>query len=598
MFKRPVPHHLRGFIIAACLLLSGITFNAHAQLLPETNAEAEKPVEYPSDPLNRRTPRGTVNGFFKAMGEQDYNTASQYLDLKRSQRRTRQRERIVENMQKLLDQGGDILPTALLSNKYEGRTDDELEEGFDMVGTVTANGEVIDLVVKNTEAAGKPPVWRFSTETVDAISKVIITDDVLLIDKIIPESMDKMKLAGVPVGHWLAVVVLALIAYFFSWGVVALFCFLIHKLWKQAQKEHISAIIDALNLPIRLYLAVWVFVALSQRVGISIIVRQRFSTITITIGIIGILILLWRLSDIIGNYTQSTMTRRKRVSAVSVILFVKRISKGAIVILGIIAILGAIGVDVTAGLAALGIGGLALALGAQKTVENFVGSVTLISDQPLRVGDFCKVGNVSGSVEAIGMRSTRLRTGERTVVYIPNGELAASQIENYAHRDRYLYNPTLQFRLETTPDQIRYLLVELRAILYAHPSVNPDPAKVRFTGFSESAIKVEIYAYVEAPSVDDYHEVREDLLLHMMDVIARSGTSLATPAQTIFMARDKALPEDKIQQVADTVKSWKENNEMQLPKFDPEQVEAIKGTLPYPPEGSAMNKVDDDIKGK
>src|SRR5690606_23005857 len=135
-----------------------------------------------------------------------------------------------------------------------------------------------------------------------------------------------------------------------------------------------------------------------------------------------------------------------------------RAAKIAIVALGIIWILGAIGVDITTGLAALGIGGLALALGAQKTIENFVGSVTLITDQPIRVGDFCSVAGTTGTIEKIGMRSTRIRTLDRTVVTIPNGEFSSSKIENYAHRDRFWFHPVIGLRYETTPDQIRYLL--------------------------------------------------------------------------------------------------------------------------------------------
>src|SRR5690606_4171885 len=121
-------------------------------------------------------------------------------------------------------------------------------------------------------------------------------------------------------------------------------------------------------------------------------------------------------------------------------LFLRRAAKVAIVVFGTIVVLDTLGFDVTTGLAALGIGGIALALGAQKTVENFVGSVTLIADQPIRVGDFCTVSGVTGTVEQIGMRSTRIRTLCRTGVSIPNGEFSSSKIENYAHRDRFQLN--------------------------------------------------------------------------------------------------------------------------------------------------------------
>ncbi|MCR5862373.1 mechanosensitive ion channel family protein [Flavobacterium sp. J372] len=573
---------LKRYLSLIFLLLS---FAAGAQLTPAENTQPAKP-ETPSDSLGRRTPRGTVDGFLKAMSDQNYQRASQYLDLKRSLRnKPKERERIVKTLQHLLDSGGSILPTGLISDKYSGKTDDDLEEGLDAVGSVTADGQVLNLMLENTQAAAAPPIWRFSRETVDGISNVTISEN-LLIEKVLPRVLEVRTLAGVPVGHWLAAIVIMLISYLVSWGIISLIIFMMAKAWRLANKPHIAEGINAFNLPVRLYMAVWMFVIISQQAGISIIIRQRFSTITVTIGIIAILILLWRLSDVISTYTKNRMTVRKRISAISVILFLRRSAKVAIVLFGIIAILGVIGVDVQTYIAALGIGGIALALGAQKTVENLVGSVTLVTDQPIRVGDFCKVGDVSGTVEAIGMRSTRLRTGARTVVTIPNGALAATNIENFAHRDRFLFSPTFQFRLDTTPDQIRFLLVELRAILYAHPCVNPDPAKIRFTGFGESSVKIEVWAYIEAAGFDQFQEVQEDILLRMMDVIEQSGTSLTVPAQTIFIGRDKGVSEEKAQQSADKVNNWKENHELQLPSFDTRKIDELKGSIKYPPEGS------------
>ncbi|HEU4496354.1 MAG TPA: mechanosensitive ion channel domain-containing protein [Flavobacterium sp.] len=572
------------------LLLAG-TSSFYSQILPETGngTEKEPELEIPDDSLGRRTPRGTVSGFIEAVASQNYARASQYLELKPSLTNDRERERIVKSLQKLLDHGGNIMPYSWISNKHQGRTDDELEEGVDLVGTVTADTTVINVLVKNVEASGKSPLWLVSGETLDAVSKVKV-EDLSLIDRILPAVLKEKKLLGVPVGHWLAIVVLIAAAYLLAWGITSILCLLVSKLWRKASEDHVASFISALNLPLRLFFGVRMFVAFSQEAGVSIIVRQRFSAISVIIGIVAFLILLWRLADIISNYSKNRMTRRKRVAAISIILFIRRAAKVAIIILGAIAILGTIGVDVTAGLAALGIGGIALALGAQKTVENFVGSVTLIADQPIRVGDFCKIGDISGTVESIGMRSTKLRTSERSIVSIPNGELAASKIENYAHRDRFLFDPVFEFSLDTTPNQIRYLLVELRKILYAHPNVNPEPAKVRFTELDKNAVKIEIWAYVEAVNFDQFQEIQEDLLLRMMDIISESGTAFTTSSQTIYFASDGSISEEKMQAASDQVKKWKDNEELQLPKFDPDYIARLRNTIDYPPKGAAINK--------
>ncbi|AWH85655.1 mechanosensitive ion channel protein MscS [Flavobacterium album] len=576
------------------VLLFMMALSANAQLLPGTSAKpADAVAETPKDSLGRRTPRGTVEGFISAIGEADYVKASQYLELtKRTYRKEAERIRIVTIFQRLLDQSGDIQPYGFISNKETGRTDeDKIADGSDLIGSITAAGETINLIVKNTAAPDQPALWQFSAETVEDVLSINVDSD-LIIDKVLPDVLKERRLGGVPVGHWLAVVVLIMIAYLVSWAIISLISLLIRALWKKAREEKTALVIKAFGLPFRLYLAVWIFVAISQDVGISIIVRQRFSVITVTIGIVSFLMLLWRIADLVSIYTKDRMTARKRVSAISIIMFLRRTAKIAIVVFGIIAVLGALGFDVTTWIAALGIGGIALALGAQKTMENFVGSVTLIADQPIRVGDWCKIGDISGTVESIGMRSTRLRTAARTVVTVPNGDFASSKIENFAHRDRFQFNPVFYFRIETTPDQMRYLLVELRAILYAHPKVINTPPIVRFTGIHSSSLKVEVYSYVEAPNWDTAQEIHEDLLLRMMDVVAQSGTFFAIPTQMGYTPKD-LFDSEKAANVTDIVHNWRENGEMQLPKFDPAQVEKIKDTITYPPEGSVVKEEPD-----
>ena len=560
----------------------------NAQLLP-TASETKEEVKIPDDSLGRRNPRGTVNGFLKAVSEQNYNRASQYLYLKRSFRKTKERVRIVKVMQNLLDESGNMVPTSLINNKITGTLDDDLEPELELVGSVKINGKDVSLYLENNENQGAPPVWLFSAETVDAIASVKLEDN-LLVNKILPDALKERLLAGVPIGQWLIIIVLIAAAYFISWGITALLTFLITKLWKKARTEPTQGIIEALSLPIQLYVALWVFIDFSQRVGISIIIRQRFSYLTVTVGIVAFLMLLWRITDFVSELSKNRMTVRGRVSTISVILFLKRTFKVAIFVFGGIAILGAIGIDVTTGLAALGIGGIALALGAQKTVENFVGSVTLIVDQPIRVGDYCRINDIKGNVEQIGMRSTKVRTGERTVVTIPNGLLSATNIENYAFRDRFLFNPILDLRCETTPDQIRFLLVEIKSILYAHPMVNSEDARVRFIGFGASSLRLEISCYILVSTLDTSLEVKEDLLLRIMDIVTESGSGFAFPSQTVYFAQDEGVSEEKTKATSEKVKAWKENGALQVPRFHQDKIDEIEDSIVYPPEGSAISK--------
>lgn len=582
------------FLFFTCILCLWTSNPVYSQLIPgqQSQETTEETEEYPEDPFGRRTPRGTVNGYIRAMAERDYDRASQYLNLHDTQGEG-EGERLAQVLQRLLDRGGNILPYSWISDDPEGRTDDNLPQGIDRVGSVSLNDEIIQLYVEEISEADEPPLWLFSNETIEEIAGVDV-DDILLVERLIPDFLQGIIWGGVSAGQWILMILLAILAYVISFIIIRLIRIFFRLVWKKTRTEPTAGIIAAFALPIRLYLAVWLFVVFTQEIGISILLRQRLSEVTVIIGAIALLLLLWRLSDFITQFSEKRMTLRGQLSGVSIVLFLRRLAKVVIIIIGFIAILSAFGVNVTAGLAALGIGGLALALGAQKSIENFVGSVTLIADRPLRVGDFCKIGETIGTVEAIGMRSTSVRTLDRTVVTIPNGELSSTRIENYAHREKFRLFTTFQMRYETTADQMRYLLVELRKVLYAHQKVDPEPARVRFAEYGAASLNVEIFAYLLAKDFNDFVEIREDVLLRMMDVVEKSGSGFAFPSQTIYLARDKGLSQEKTTQAEETVRKWRENEEMSIPKFSPDQLENLKDSLTYPPEGSV--KIPDQDK--
>ncbi|HKL35973.1 MAG TPA: mechanosensitive ion channel family protein [Salegentibacter sp.] len=571
------------FIIT--LLLSGSSVQAQFPLSNSQNKEQEA-EKIPDDPLGRRTPRGTVNGFIDAMSGLNYDRAARYLNFPPGISTKEAKEEVVQVLQRLFDQKGNIQPYYMISNEPSGKTDDGIDINLEKIGSVEADGETIAIFLEQYEDESGYPIWLFSSETTRAISSLSL-ENAALINEITPEFFKKYLWGGVPAGQWIIALALIALSYLISLLIVAILIFLIKKLWKKARHSPVSGIINAVKLPVKLYLAIWIFVTVSRNLELSIILRQKFSSITISVGIAAILILLWRLSDLIGKIGKEKMLLRGNPAGVSIVLFLQRAAKIAIVAFGIIAILGAVGIDVTAGLAALGIGGIALALGAQKTIENFVGSVTLIADRPIRVGDFCKVGEVTGHIEKIGIRSTRIRTLDRTLVTIPNGAFSSDTIENYAYRDKFRFVSVLNFRYETSSDQLRFLLTELRKVLYAHPKVYEEPARIRFIGFGAHSLDLEVFAYLDARSYDEFLEIREDLMLRMMEVVDGSGTDFAFPSQTIYFGKDQGLSKEKSAEAEAEVENWKNKREMPLPQFSREQIDALKNKSSYPPEGSS-----------
>jgi len=227
-------------------------------------------------------------------------------------------------------------------------------------------------------------------------------------------------------------------------------------------------------------------------------------------------------------------------------------------------------------------------LAAQKTLENLFGGIMIISDEPIRVGDFCRVGDQMGTVEDIGLRSTRIRTLSRTVIAVPNSQLATENIENFSLRDKFWLRHLIGVRYETTSDQLRYLLAEIRTLLFSHPMVERDGARIRFVGFGGSSLDLEIFAYVKATEMPEFLAIQEDLLLRIMDLIAEAGTGIAFPSRTTYLAKDTPLDPQKTEEAVRQVRQWRERGELPFPDFRPDQVGRRRDPIEYPPPGSSL----------
>jgi MscS family membrane protein len=249
-----------------------------------------------------------------------------------------------------------------------------------------------------------------------------------------------------------------------------------------------------------------------------------------------------------------------------------------------------LGVPVSGIIAGLGVGGIAVALAAQGTLQNLLGGASLLADRPIKIGDFCRFGDRLGTLESIGLRSSRIRTLERTVVTVPNTDLAAMQIENFAERDSNLLHTSVGLRYETTPDQLRAVLADIRAMLVAHPEVTAEPARARFVEFGDSALMVEIFAYVREPDYNGYLAIREDIMLRVMEIAARNGTSVAFPSRTLYLRRDRDPDPARREEAEAKIAGWRKDGMLPFPFMDSGMRGELQDTLPYPPEGSAQRR--------
>jgi MscS family membrane protein len=402
----------------------------------------------------------------------------------------------------------------------------------------------------------------------------------------LPGWMLDLRLLEVAIWQWCALLLLVLVTAGLSWLAIALLDVAVRPLTRRSRTDVDDRLVMATAGPLRLAAALGLFHLGSLPLGLTEPAQGLLRGALGALLIVAVTWFLWRLVNLATLVALRRLDGRGNAMARGAVPLGQKAVKAFLLVLAGTAMLDQFGFDVTAVLAGLGVGGIAVALAAQRTVENLFGSVSILADQPVSVGDFCRFGDRVGTVEEIGLRSTRIRSLDRTLVTVPNSEFSRIQIENFAARDKLWYHPTLGLRYETTPDQIRHVLVEVRRMLYAHPRVDPEPARVRFTSFGAYSLDLEIFAYVRTRDYDEYLEIAEDLNLRIMDIVTASGTGFAFPSQTLYLGGDTGLDPAQIAEVEARVRAWREHDELYLPRFPRRVVAELDGSLDYPAAGS------------
>jgi MscS family membrane protein len=296
-----------------------------------------------------------------------------------------------------------------------------------------------------------------------------------------------------------------------------------------------DAVVARLGTPLALIWAIAVFTALRPSLDLH---AEASDVVSRMLRAATYLVAFWagfRAVDTAFGVAATAPWTKENVGLAGILPLGRRIAKIALLGVGVVSVLTELGFRVESLIAGLGVGGIALALAAQKTVENLFGSLSIGVDQPFRVGDYVSVDGVSGTVEAIGMRSTRIRTLERTVVTFPNGRLADLKAESFAPRDRFRILANLGLVYGTTEAQLREVLAGVEQALREHPRVVPDGISVRFTEFRESSLNVEVVAYLQTTDFGAFTAARQDLFLKFLAVVERAGTSLAFPTRTVLL---------------------------------------------------------------
>ena len=229
------------------------------------------------------------------------------------------------------------------------------------------------------------------------------------------------------------------------------------------------------------------------------------------------------------------MERQGRLGSTAILRPARSMVDVLIAVIGLMFALHSFGINPSAALAGLGVGGIAVALAAQKTLENVIGGASIILDEAVRVGDYFKMGAVEGTIETIGLRSTRVRTMSRTLVTIPNGQIATMTLENFSARDSFWFRHIVGLGYETSAPALTLVMAEVKKLLDQDPRILPATARVRFLRLAESSLDVEVFAYVAVRDNSQFLEIQEDLLIRIRELIESAGVEIAFPSRTIYL---------------------------------------------------------------
>jgi MscS family membrane protein len=523
--------------IAALFLVILFSRDIFAAPVPSSAAvSGTKPTETQAvteDPLGRSTPYGTVIGFLTATEAEDYQRASQYLESTLS---AKGKEELARKLKLVLDRGLKINMDTL-SKKPEGNLEGLLAADLEKVGTAKYEGESLDILLHRVDQKGAALIWLFSSETLRAVPEAAVQLEPPLVERIFPKKLWEKRIAFLPLLHWIFVLIILPLLVLLSWLLARALIRLVRPAVLRRVKNLTKNDMARLRMPITV-LTIGVLLRILSPLSAYLYIRMFwFGTGTILM-ILAFTWLVIRLTRIVRRLQIDKLHQAQLLNRIALTELIAWLVQGLLIIVGLLLLLKQAGFELTTALAGLSIGGVAIAFAAQKTIENLFGSVMVITDQPIRVGDFCQAGTIEGTVESIGLRSTRIRTPNRTLVTIPNAQFSAMNIENLAHRDKFLFRHTFGLRYETSAEQLQHILQDIRTMLSGYPGVEPSTHRTRFVRCGDSSLDVEVFAYVMTPDWPGFLAVQEDLLFRVMGIIEARGTSFAFPSQTMYITKD------------------------------------------------------------
>ena len=513
------------------IVLPRTAFAVDAGALGVGGDSSEETVATPlPDSFGRDTPRHTVQGFISALGENDYLLASNYLNLSKSDNPTT----VVRQFKQALDAGGRFQPDLQISNTPEGNLTDQLPPSQENVGVINIGEKSVSLLLERVVSKENEQYWQFSSETLSSIPEVIENSEPTLVSRYTVDSLDGKKLFGYQLADLVAALSMIVSSFVLTYIAVWLLYHLLRIVYPRVRGVPLP-LPDKVILPLSVVIMALILSEVMVYAGVSVTLREPVNRFTDIASWLALTWLLLRVIDAIFTRAVNLSYKKNYTERVSILGLMRKVVKALLLIFAVIVIFGNLGFDLTTGIAALGVGGLALALGAQKTIENLVGSVVVVADSPVRIGDYCKFGTYEGTVIDIGIRSSRVRTLTRTVVTVPNGDFSSMQIENFTSRDMFRFFHQLYLKRTADIDVVFKMVKDLDEFLNEHYLTNQEWNQVNILELRQDCYVIQLQAYINANDVMEFYDKQNVVFVDVLNQVAKYDVEHALPTQQLIV---------------------------------------------------------------
>ena len=542
----------------------------------EINSTYEASVLSGFTPGRAQTPQQALVALYSAFRMGDPESAALYLDLRYVPDSLEEVPpvNIARGLLFIFSQQN-VLDLTRISSEPEGSLDDGLPEDLEQFGIVSLSDEVIPVYLQRIEEADGTLVWRVSNATVvrtpDMWDELGYSDLNVWLSQVLPE----FYVLGM--GNFQVAILLA--TAIGGWFITGWISVLIAGLGGRFSNPWQHALSRFLRVPLRLILYVALIRIVIANLGLSVIAKAYLQSSPLEYLVA--VILAFGLLNLYRDYKIRQLELQGDVEYVALI-------KPVVVIVRIIVATTAAlmwadqaGFNVSTLIAGLGVGSLAVALAAQKTLENVIGAITLYTARPIRPGDWCRFGDIQGTVEEIGLRSVTLRTLNRTLVTVPNSMFSSADIENFSVRDRIRFFKLLELQMPT-PDQLRAILGEFRTLFASHPMVRQDTVSIRLADIEAATAVIRLDGGIMTRDYQEYLAVAEDLNLRIIEIVHQNGAIFSGPGQVLQIRDFQQAGAEKLQEVEAKLEVWRQRDGLPFPDLSDQEKQQLKGSLEYP----------------